>query len=100
MQVTSLLSRRHKHRDHDHHHDHDHDHESCSMCGHDHEHTSVKVFQLAVGILFVINAYLVDWLVDQSTLVASASAMAGAIILGYPILRTAFKDLKRGILSI
>lgn len=61
---------------------------------------SVRVFQLAIGILFVINAYLVDWLVDQSTLVASVSAMAGAIILGYPILRTAFKDVKRGILSI
>lgn len=60
----------------------------------------MRVFQLAIGILFVINAYLVDWLVDEGTLVASASAMAGAIILGYPILRTAFKDLKRGVLSI
>lgn len=98
MQVTSLLSRRH--REHDHDHDHGHDHESCSACGHDHEHTSIRVFQLVIGILFVINAYLVDWFVDQGTLVASASAMAGAIILGYPILRTAFKDLKRGVLSI
>ena len=105
MQVTSLLSRRrkaHDHHDHDHGHDHDHigEHESCSVCGHDHEHTSVRVFQLAIGILFVINAYLVDWLVDQATLVASASAMIGAIILGYPILRTAFKDLRNGVLSI
>ncbi|HZO85072.1 MAG TPA: cation-translocating P-type ATPase, partial [Verrucomicrobiae bacterium] len=55
---------------------------------------------MAIGILFVINAYLVDWLVDQATLVASASAMIGAIILGYPILRTAFKDLRNGVLSI
>jgi len=60
----------------------------------------VRVFQLAIGILFVINAYLVDWLVDQATMVASASAMLGAVILGYPIMRTAFKDLKRGVLSI
>ena len=60
----------------------------------------MRVFQLAIGILFVVNAYLVDWLVEQGTLVASASAMVGAIILGYPILRTAFKDLKQGILSI
>lgn len=113
MQVTSLLSRREKSHDHhhdddhDHHHnehDHDHDHlgsqESCSVCGHDHEHTSVRVFQLAIGILFVVNAYLVDWLVEQGTMVASASAMVGAIILGYPIMRTAFKDLRRGTLSI
>ena len=109
MQVTSLLSRREKSHDHDHdhhHHEHDHDHdhlgshESCSVCGHDHEHTSVRVFQLVIGILFVINAYLVDWLVEQGTMVASASAMIGAIMLGYPIVRTAFKDLKRGTLSI
>src|SRR5436190_4146857 len=111
MQVTSLLSRREKAHDHDHdqdhdHHEHKHDHdhlgghESCSVCGHDHEHTSVRVFQLAIGILFVVNAYLVDWLVEQGTMVASASAMLGAIILGYPIVRTAFKDLKRGTLSI
>jgi Zn2+/Cd2+-exporting ATPase len=105
MQVTSLLSRRHKPHDHDREeHDRDHDHlssaDSCSVCGHDHEHTSVRVFQLAIGILFVVNAYLVDWLVEQGTLVASASAMIGAIILGYPIVRTAFKDLKKGVLSI
>ena len=102
MQVTSLLSRGEEPHEHDHDHDHDHlgSHESCSVCGHDHEHTSVKVFQLAIGILFVINGYLVDWLVEQGTLVASASAMLGAIILGYPIVGTAFKDLKRGILSI
>jgi len=60
----------------------------------------VRVFQLAIGILFVVNAYLVDLLVDQANLVASASAMLGAVILGYPIMRTAFKDLKRGVLSI
>ncbi|HKQ40754.1 MAG TPA: cation-translocating P-type ATPase [Verrucomicrobiae bacterium] len=100
MQVTSLLSHRESPHDHDHDHDHIGSHESCSVCGHDHEHTSVRVFQLAIGILFVINAYLVDWLVDQATMVASASAMLGAIILGYPIMRTAFKDLKRGTLSI
>ena len=104
MQVTSLLSRGEKPHDHDHEHDHDHDHlgshESCSVCGHDHEHTSVRVIQLAIGIVFVINAYLVDWLVEQGTMVASASAMLGAIILGYPIVGTAFKDLKRGTLSI
>src|SRR5262245_49302331 len=103
MQVTSLLSRQDR-GDQDHRHDHEHDHlgdqESCSVCGHDHEHTSVRVVQLVTGILFVINAYLVDWFVEQATLVASASAMIGAIILGYPIVRTALKDVKRGILSI
>jgi Cd2+/Zn2+-exporting ATPase len=97
MQVTSLLSRGEKH-------DHDHDHlgtkESCSVCGHEHEHTPIRLVQTALGLLFVINAYLVDWLVDQATMVASASALIGAILLGYPIVWTAIKDLRRGILSI
>ena len=37
---------------------------------------------------------------EQGTTVASASAMIGAIILGYPIIVTAIKDLRRGRLSI
>src|SRR5687767_1534816 len=102
MQVTSLLSR--KKHDHDHDHRHDHDHlgtkESCSVCGHEHEHTPIRLAQTVFGVLFVINAYLVDWLMDQGTMVASASAMIGAILLGYPIVWTAIKDLRRGILSI
>ena len=70
------------------------------MCGHEHEHTPVRLVQTAIGLLFVINAYLVDWLVDQGTMVASGSAMLGAILLGYPIVLTAIKDLRRGRLTI
>ncbi|HXT12974.1 MAG TPA: cation-translocating P-type ATPase [Candidatus Angelobacter sp.] len=53
-----------------------------------------------VGLVFVINAYLVDWLTISDSRVASFSAMAGAIILGYPIVVTAIKDLRVGRLSI
>ncbi len=77
------------------------------MCGHEHEHTPIRLVQTAIGLLFVINAYLADWLLrtrddklEQSIPLASASAMIGAIILGYPIILTAIKDLRRGILSI
>ncbi len=94
MQVTSLLT----------HHEHDHDHigqdESCSVCGHEHEHTTIRLRQTLLGLLFVINAFIVDWLLEQSTMVASASAMIGAILLGYPIVWTSLKDLKRGVVSI
>ena len=94
MQVTSLLSRD----------DHDHDHigkdESCSSCGHEHEHTPIRLKQTMLGLLFVINAFVVDWLLDQSSMVASASAMVGAILLGYPIVWTSIKDLRGGIVSI
>src|SRR3954462_1895118 len=109
MQVTSLLSREeHKH---DHPHDHDHD-EDCSSCGHDHEHTQVKLTQTIIGLIFVLNAFVVEWLFKspaavgphasgifspfESNPVASISAMIGAIILGYPIVWLSFKDIRKG----
>jgi Zn2+/Cd2+-exporting ATPase len=90
MQVTSLLSQQ----------EHDHDHQECASCGHDHEHTPVRFKQTLVGVVFVINAFVVDWLFDSGHTVASASAMVGAIILGYPIVWTSVKDLRRGVLTI
>src|SRR6266404_1649682 len=89
MQVTSLLSR----------HEHEHD-ESCSVCGSDHEHTPVRLWQTLVGVVFVLNAFIVGWAFQQGVIVASSSAFVGAIILGYPIIWTAVKDLYRGVLSI
>ena len=108
MQVTSLLSQEHKHdhahpHDHKHPHDHDHKHEDCSSCGHDHEHTPVRLTQTVVGLIFIINAYVVDMLFAKShgtEMVAEFSAMIGAILLGYPIVWTSFKDIKRGVLGI
>src|ERR1041384_7264298 len=103
MQVTSLLSRQDEHKhDHDHdHHDHDTAHdEGCESCGHDHEHTQVKLTQTIVGLIFVLNAFVVDWLFAASTSVASLSAMIGAIILGYPIVWLSFKDIRKGNLTI
>src|SRR5437764_4529253 len=94
MQVTSLLSRQHKH-DHDH-----HDDEICISCGEDHSHAPVRLKQTLLGVLFVINAFIVDRLFEKGTMVASSSAMVGAIMLGYPIVWTAIKDLRRGILGI
>ncbi len=67
-----------------------------ARCGHDHEHAPVRLKQTVVGVIFVINAFVVDWLFDQGHTVASASAMIGAIILGYPIVWTSIKDLRRG----
>ena len=92
MQVTSLLtSHEHDHLGHD---------DSCSSCGHEHEHTPVRLTQTLIGLIFVINAFLVDWIFNQGGTVASASAFIGAVILGYPIMLTAIKDLRRGNLSI
>ena len=86
MQVTSLLSR--------------HEHDDACGCEHDHAHAPVRLWQTLVGVVFVLNAFIVDWAFQQGHAVASASAFLGAIILGYPIVWTAMKDLYRGILSI
>jgi Cd2+/Zn2+-exporting ATPase len=86
MQVTSLLT-------------HHEDGPECG-CGHDHEHSVVHLWQAVLGVVFVLNAFIVDWLFDQSHTVASCSAFIGALILGYPIVVTAIKDLRVGHLSI
>ena len=88
MQVTSLLSRQ------------DHEHGPECGCGHDHEHSVVHLWQAIAGVIFVINAYVVDWLFQQGSAVASASACIGALILIYPIVVTAVRDLRVGRLSI
>src|SRR5580692_2539309 len=90
MQVTSLLSQ----------HEHDHKHDDSGGCGHDHEHSSVHLWQALLGIGLVVNAFIVDWLFTEGTTVASFSAFFGAIILIYPIVVTAIKDLRQGRLSI
>ena len=86
---TSLLS----------HQEHAHD-DSCSACGPDHEHAPVRLWQTLLGVVFVVNAFIVDWLFAQGSAVAGASAFLGAIVLGYPIVWTAVKDLRTGVLSI
>lgn len=98
MQASSLLSRQDPH--HDHGKDHSHEHgEGCSDCGHDHSHTPVRLKQTITGLLFILNSFLVEWLFPSGTNVAGVSAMIGAVILGYPIVWTAIKDLQRGVLS-
>jgi Cd2+/Zn2+-exporting ATPase len=90
MQVTSLLSQ------------HEHQHDDSCGCGHDHghEHSSVHLWQAVLGIVLVLNAFIVDWLFAEGSTVASFSAFFGAMILIYPIVVTAIKDLRVGHLSI
>jgi Cd2+/Zn2+-exporting ATPase len=87
MQVTSLLS-------------HEHDHGPNCGCGHDHEHSVVHLWQAVLGVVLVLNAFIVDWFFEAGTQLASVSAMIGSLILIYPIVVTAVKDLRVGRLSI
>lgn len=99
MQVTALLSREEHSHDHGHP-PHHHDDEACSSCGVEHSHTPVKMKQTLVGLIFVINAFVVDWLFKDAQAISSASGLIGAALLGFPIIMTAVKDLRLGLLSI
>jgi Cd2+/Zn2+-exporting ATPase len=51
-------------------------------------------------LVFVINSFVITWVFsDRANPIAAGSAMIGAIILGYPIVWTAIKDLRRGLLT-
>jgi len=95
MQVTSLLS-----REEEHHHHHHHDGGKCDSCGVEHSHTQIRLKQTLIGIAFVLNAFVVDWVIEGGNTVASVSGFIGAVVLGYPIILTAIKDLREGLLSI
>ncbi len=95
MQVTSLLSL-------------DQDpakHPNDCDCGHDHggldhSHTNVKIWQTLLGAVCIVNSFAIDWFFTKGKTVSELSALAGAVVLGWPILVVAFKDLRLGRLSI
>ena len=101
MNVSSLLSRAQPH-------EHEHSHEGCADCGHDHSHTAFNLKRTVLGVVLIVNSFLVEWILDRQLVavdptlgnpVAAISAALGALVLGIPILITAFKDLRRGVLS-
>jgi Zn2+/Cd2+-exporting ATPase len=94
MQVSSHAD----HDEHDHHH-HDHDKDGCSSCGHDHSHTEVKLQQVIIGLVFIINSFIADQVLEKGGAISSISSMIGALILGTPIVLLGIKDLRKGVLS-
>ena len=91
MQVSSLLSRKEIKEQH-------HDHKCDS--GHDHEHTNTSITNMVAGLVFIANSFFMEWFAGADNQVAGISAFVGAMILGYPILRLAVKDIMRGMLTI
>src|ERR1051325_11814953 len=92
MNVSSQLSRAEMD-------EHSHDHEGCASCADDHSHTQFNLKRTLLGLVLIVNSFLVEWILDRSSTVADLSAAFGALVLGIPILITAFKDLRRGVLS-
>ena len=79
MQVTSLLSQ--------------------TEPGHDHEHAPVKLYQTLIGLSFVLNSFVIGYFFVNGKSVGDAVAMIGAVLLGYPIMVTALRDLRKGKLT-
>ncbi len=55
--------------------------------------------QALYGLILVLNSYLIEWINPSLMQVGDLSALAGTIVLGYPILWVAYKDLRLGRLS-
>ena len=91
MQVSSQIGRK------EHNHEKDID---CDSCGHDHEHTNFRLTTMIAGVVFIANSFIMEWFSGTDNQVAGISAFVGAIILGFPILRLAVKDIIRGMLTI
>lgn len=90
MQVTTLLSQQ----------EHNHtDGERCSTCGTDHEHATQQLGVTLFGLILVINSFIIEWFMANGKTAADLSAGLGAIVLGWPIVVVAVKDLRRGNLS-
>ena len=91
MQVSTQIGRK------EHNHKKDID---CDTCGHDHEHTNFRLTTMIAGVVFIANSFIMEWFSGTDNQVAGISAFVGAIILGFPILRLAVKDIIRGMLTI
>lgn len=78
---------------------HNHAPGKACHCGEHHSHFPVQLGKTLVGLVFVINSFLVERLFESSGPVAACSALLGAAILGLPIVWVAFKDLRGGAVN-
>ncbi|MBL6763358.1 MAG: cation-translocating P-type ATPase [Verrucomicrobiae bacterium] len=60
------------------------------------EQSTTQLGMTFVGLVFVLNAYLVEFIFSNSAAIAGVSAFIGAAILSAPILWNSIKDLRRG----
>ncbi len=76
-------------------HDHSHSHE-CVTCGTGHDRSMGRFSVAMIGGLFILNSFILQWALPNQRMAAELSAALGAIILAYPIIMTAIKDLMMG----
>ena len=78
---------------------HEHAHDDACACGEHHSHARVQLLQTVIGLIFIFNSFIVEQLSAVDSDMGSYSAMIGAFILGFPIVRVALKDLRGGTLN-
>lgn len=78
-----------------------HEHEVEGSCSehHEHSHARIQLTQTAIGLALLLNSFVYGWIFERETTVAAFSAAIGAVILGFPIIWIAFKDLRSGSLN-
>ena len=80
-------------------HFHEHTHDGACACGEHHSHVEVQLTRTLVGVVLVINSFLFGWLFEHGGAVAAGSALLGAVVLGFPIIWIAVKDVRAGALN-
>ena len=100
---TTEHTHEHKQCDHDHN-AQGHSHGpgiTCPVCGNmtegtGHDRSMGKVGTAVIGGLFIINSYILQWILPDLTFAAKFSAIIGSVTLACPIIFTAIKDLVKG----
>lgn len=93
----------HDHCNHDHKHDHKHKSSgiSCPTCGNltsgtGHDRTMGRLAVALIGGFFIVNSFILEWLIPDQTFAARFSAIVGSVTLALPIMFTAVKDIYYG----
>ncbi len=93
----------HDHCKHDHKREHKHKSSgiSCPTCGNltsgtGHDRTMGRLAVALIGGFFIINSFILEWLIPDQTFAARFSAIVGSVTLALPIMITAVKDIYYG----
>lgn len=77
----------------------EHHADGVCVCGEHHSHMQAQLVQTVAGLALVLNSVLVPVFFSDSESVSGFSAMLGAFVLGFPIVKVAIKDVRGGSLN-
>ncbi len=75
---------------------HEHTHDDAGACGEYHSPARVQLVQTFIGLTFIINSFIGERFSAVDSNMGGYSAMIGAFILGFPIVRVALENLRGG----